>query len=324
MTGCDVIGRQAGGAPATRHPSRAGVTSAPVGVVIPAYNRRHEIVRALDSVAAQTRPPGLVVVVDDGSTDGTADTVADWFAMPRPFETLLVRQSNSGVSVARNAGWEHIGRFEYIAFLDSDDAWPPDFLEKAIEALNARPDAVAAVSDRLTFQDGKGQTQSDNLTRLCTDTLWWFFRYGAGVLSCSLLRASAARQIGQFDPELYTGQDAAFLLRLSLKGPWVRSESAPVHFYRDYQNVRDGEGNLSLFFGDNFTRWARIYETFYLEQKHAIPRRKRRALCRELAVRWRKAGKQRRNHREPVRAMASYGRSIWWRIIATTYPVPRR
>jgi hypothetical protein len=93
-----------------------------VSVIIPAYNRAHLIGRTIDCVLGQTYPHCHVILVDDGSTDGTADLVTTRYAgNPR---VRLVREENRGPSAARNAGLA-VATGDYIAYLDSDDVWRP-------------------------------------------------------------------------------------------------------------------------------------------------------------------------------------------------------
>jgi glycosyltransferase involved in cell wall biosynthesis len=90
-------------------------------VVIPAYNREDLLPRALGSVAAQTSPPAETIVVDDGSTDATADVARSWGAR------VIAHQRNRGLAAARNTGVEAAAN-PWVAFLDSDDQWLPDHL----------------------------------------------------------------------------------------------------------------------------------------------------------------------------------------------------
>lgn len=101
-----------------------------VSVVIPTYNRVHLLKRALASVLTQTVPVHEVIVVDDGSTDGTAEFVADLSRQDR--RVILLRQMHGGAPSARNRGIAHASG-SLMAFQDSDDEWHPEFLEALLE-----------------------------------------------------------------------------------------------------------------------------------------------------------------------------------------------
>src|SRR3954470_7513973 len=92
-----------------------------VSAIIPTFNRRQYIQRAIDSVLAQTLPVDEIIVVDDGSKDGTAAAVEAWYGS----RVRVIRQENSGVSGARRRGIQE-ATGEWIAFLDSDDEWSPE------------------------------------------------------------------------------------------------------------------------------------------------------------------------------------------------------
>ncbi len=120
-----------------------------MAVVVPVYNRRLKLINTLESVAAQTLLPAIVIVVDDGSTDRTADAAESWLVANARFDWKVVRlAANAGVSVARNAGFDHISELPFVCFLDSDDLWPPDFIAEGLRAIEGREEVVAAVADR--------------------------------------------------------------------------------------------------------------------------------------------------------------------------------
>lgn len=100
-----------------------------ISVIIPAFNRAYCIARAVESVFAQTFKNLEIIAVDDGSTDGTADVLKKFGN-----KITLIRQQNRGVSAARNAGIR-AARGNWIAFLDSDDCWHPEKLEKQLDAI---------------------------------------------------------------------------------------------------------------------------------------------------------------------------------------------
>ena len=105
-----------------------------VSVIIPAYNSGPLVEEAIGSALAQTRPPAEVVVIDDGSTDDTAERLAR-FGPP----VRVIRQANGGVSAARNRGLA-AATGAFVAFLDADDVWHPDKLRRQLEAFAKRPE----------------------------------------------------------------------------------------------------------------------------------------------------------------------------------------
>lgn len=108
-----------------------------VSVVMPCYNGEAFLAAAVDSVLSQTFRDFELIVIDDGSTDRSADILAAYGERIR-----VIRQGNRGVSTARNAGIE-AARGDFIAFLDSDDWWEPDFLDQMVKAMDDPRTAIA-------------------------------------------------------------------------------------------------------------------------------------------------------------------------------------
>ncbi len=112
-----------------------------ISVIIPAYNAEEYVGRAIDSVLAQTRQPDEIIVVDDGSTDNTAEVIKSYGS-----KVCFIHQENGGASVARNTGIE-AARSKWIAFLDADDEWLPEKLQLQIEHLRCNSDLVWTYSN---------------------------------------------------------------------------------------------------------------------------------------------------------------------------------
>lgn len=127
---------------------------APVTAVIPAFNRERLIADSVRSVREQTLPVAEILVVDDGSTDRTAERA-------RKAGARVIRQENQGVSVARNAGIRAAAQ-EWIALLDSDDLWEPGKIEAQMDALALEPAAGLVFTDWLHFDDS-GVVETDVL-----------------------------------------------------------------------------------------------------------------------------------------------------------------
>ncbi|MFZ7128292.1 MAG: glycosyltransferase [Desulfobacterales bacterium] len=120
-----------------------------ISVVIPTFNRAWALARSVDSVLAQTCPEVELIVVDDGSTDGTMDLLAGYGDRLR-----VIRQQNRGVSAARNAGFD-AARGEWIAFLDSDDEWLPGKLARQAAFFENRPEALICQTEEIWIRRGR-------------------------------------------------------------------------------------------------------------------------------------------------------------------------
>lgn len=120
-----------------------------ISVIIPTCNRAWTLANAIDSVLAQTLPPKEIIVVDDGSTDDTPDLLAAYDKRIRVFT-----QPNQGVSAARNLGIRN-SCGDYIALLDSDDAWKPEKLACQMDFFFEHPDAMICQTQEIWIRNGK-------------------------------------------------------------------------------------------------------------------------------------------------------------------------
>jgi glycosyltransferase involved in cell wall biosynthesis len=185
-----------------------------VSVVIPVFDRREQVLDAIDSVLAQTYRDLHVLVVDDGSTDGTPDVIA----ARRPGVGLLRRPHNAGPAAARNAGLRMTAG-QLVFFLDSDDQLLPGAIERHVTELDSDPGAV--MSSSLLRQRGVRRTilpdepPPPDLAALLLQLLTGRF---AGLLSSSLIRRSAVEAIGGFDEDVPPSEDTDLFLRLAPRG----------------------------------------------------------------------------------------------------------
>lgn len=107
--------------------------------IIPTYNREATILRAIHSIARQTIRPQTLIVIDDGSIDQTEELVTAWIRVERPpFKVIFEKTSNRGVSAARNLGVQ-LADSDWLAFLDSDDEWLPNKIEKQLPLSETFP-----------------------------------------------------------------------------------------------------------------------------------------------------------------------------------------
>jgi hypothetical protein len=282
-----------------------------ITVIIPFYNRRHTILTALASVESQTVLPEQLIVVDDGSTDGGGALVAEWMAKgSRLRHCRLERQGNRGAAAARNHGLSIAKPSKYVAFLDSDDIWPADFLERTQAALSTFAGAIAASCDRrFVYSDGRPNRTDDCAPLGCRPSLW-MVEFGAGIASATLFRRDAIERRGGF-PALATGEDAALFLPLSLDGRWLHVPGEPVCFQSGLAQRLGDEGHLSEKFSDGHESWAQLFEQFFT-------RGEGRALLsdpecgRQLAKAWHRAGRYLFRRCAPHQALKCFGKSWAW------------
>lgn len=195
-----------------------------LSVVIPTWNRAHVVCEAIESALGQREGQVEVIVVDDGSTDDTADVLARSFGS----RIHLLRSSRRrGAGAARNAGARQASG-ELIAFLDSDDLWLPGKLDAELRALERFPEAEAVVSDSLRFLEGQANERScfalngllaasEGQVRRMNECPWLWTNILNGVATCSLtLRRSVLSRFEEklFAEDLVTCEDWEFELRL--------------------------------------------------------------------------------------------------------------
>jgi glycosyltransferase involved in cell wall biosynthesis len=171
-----------------------------ISVVIPAYNAAPYVSRAIESALAQTYPPLEVIVVDDGSSDDTAEVVAAYEPRVR-----LLRQDNGGPAAARNHGVrESVG--EWIALLDADDSWLPKKLERQLRFVDDPKVAVVHC-----FREGRPSSETSFIS---FDQLW---RYNCISNSSVIVRKTAFEKVGRFDEDrdLISLEDYNLWLRLA-------------------------------------------------------------------------------------------------------------
>lgn len=179
-----------------------------VSVVIPTHNRAALVSRAIRSVFGQTLAPREIIVVDDGSDDGTAPLLARTF----PSVTIL-RQANAGVSAARNRGI-NAATGEWIALLDSDDEWLPRKLELQAKLLAGHPEVRVCHTDEIWIRNGRrvnpGRRHAKPEGRIFRQCLPLCCVSPSSVL----LHGSVLADAGLFDPDLPACEDYDLWLRV--------------------------------------------------------------------------------------------------------------
>ena len=184
-----------------------------VSVVVPTFNRCTLLERALTSVRQQTVSAEEVIVVDDGSRDGTREMVEARFP-----DVRLLSQSNQGVSAARNTGIRE-ATGNWIALLDSDDEWLPEKLERQLDALEAEPQYDLCHCDEIWMRSGVRVNQGLRHEKRGGYIYQHCLPLCAISPSAAVLRRTVFDQVGMFDDALPACEDYDYWLRFCSKRP---------------------------------------------------------------------------------------------------------
>lgn len=190
-----------------------------VSIVVPAYNVRSYIEDALVSLERQSFQEFEVLIVDDGSTDGTAEVVKPFCQRDSRFQ--LLHKQNGGLSSARNYGIRHACA-DYIALLDGDDVYEPDKLATHVALLDSAADVGVVYSASRVIRDdgrptfislsGKPVRSDPLLALLCKN----FIGHGSN----AVFRRSLFDEVGEFDEALRGSEDVDFWLRIAATRHW--------------------------------------------------------------------------------------------------------
>ena len=202
-----------------------------VSVIMPAYNARPYLADAAHSVLRQTYRDLELIVVDDGSTDGTGG-VAETIKLDEPRRVVVISQPNRGPAAARNAGLK-AARGEFIALLDSDDIWEPPFLERQLAILDAQPDVDLVTGNGWSL----GGPRHGTLVHPHPDprppvTLATLITDEEAVFVMTVFRRRVFESIGGFDETPGTSEDFDYWLRAALAGFRFARNDEPLAWYR--------------------------------------------------------------------------------------------
>jgi glycosyltransferase involved in cell wall biosynthesis len=207
------------------------VTQPLVSIVLSTNRGGPYLAEALDSVAAQTYPHWELTLIDNGSPEPDA---IDRIAGQRP-GVRVIHQRDRGVSIARNVGIA-ASSGEFLAFLDDDDAWAPDRLERQVAALQAQPDAVACYSSLWYMAADGSRTGSGNHQAAESSADILSGRRTPSIITMTI-RRDALDRVGGFDPSLAWAEDHDLTYRLAYEGPFAFVDAELVGYRRHDSNV---------------------------------------------------------------------------------------
>ena len=198
-----------------------------ISVVIPLYNKKECIVNTLNSVLGQSYTDFEVVIVDDGSTDGSTELISTI----KDHRIRLITQNNGGPSSARNTGVKYaLG--DYIAFIDADDIWMPDFLKEMIRLIADFPDAIIYGINYGRIEQGRMICTETKPYRGYLENNWESFPFFF-CSSATCCKKSAINKLGGFDARMTYGEDCDMWYRLLLEGKGAIDTQVLAYYNKD-------------------------------------------------------------------------------------------
>ena len=179
-----------------------------ISVVIPSYNRKEFLKRSIDSAINQTKKPFEIIVVDDGSTDGTESIIKRHYDFVK-----FIKQRNKGVSAARNIGIK-VSIGEWICFLDSDDEWKKDKLEKQINAMKSNPGYKFFHSNEIWIKNGLRINQKKKHKKYGGDIFEKCLDMCRISPSSVMIDKTVFDEVGNFNEDLVVCEDYELWLRI--------------------------------------------------------------------------------------------------------------
>jgi glycosyltransferase involved in cell wall biosynthesis len=205
-----------------------------ISAIIPVYNCAKYVGKSIESVLAQTYRPHEIIVVDDGSTDGTREALKPYLG-----SIIYIYQQNAGEPTARNTGIRRSGG-EFIAFLDADDLWVPEKLQLQMDCFAAHPECGLVYADMTTFNETGILVESVRASRSRVYRSGWIFPhvfretlFGSGSV---VFRKDCCEKVGYFDESFLIGSDYEFWLRMARHFEFGYVDK-PLLMYRQHQEM---------------------------------------------------------------------------------------
>lgn len=241
-----------------------------VSVIIPTYNRKDTLKRSIDSVLNQTYGNIEVIIVDDCSTDGSFEYIADVYEEVQNI-TYIMNDKNIGPGAARNVGVMH-AKGEYVAFHDSDDVWMPDKLEKQMKLMKQTDDNVGFVYSSFCgeAQDGSiGVWPPENWENSKKEGdifSWLLLQPMVGAITI-VMKKEIFLTVGGFNEELRALEDYEFSLRVAQRYNILFIEEALARVYNSADSV--GKSALNSMYAQCYIakKYLKEYEKYGLKKE---------------------------------------------------------
>lgn len=236
-----------------------------VSVIIPAYNYANYLPEAIQSVLNQTFRDFELLIVDDGSTDNTSEVIQGFAHNPK---VRHVYQENQGLAAARNTGIRNT-HGELVAFLDADDEWLEQKLERQVEVMDSKPEVGLVYTD-IYFTDGQGKVLTDRQwarrrrQTVFEDLLFSNVITGSG--SSSVVRRECFDKVGSFDESFRSLEDLDLWLRIARHYEFERVDERLT-------KIRHHESNMQVNVDRMAQGWMAYLAKREVPEQHIRPER---------------------------------------------------
>jgi glycosyltransferase involved in cell wall biosynthesis len=241
-----------------------------VSVIMPAYNAGKYIADAIDSVIRQTYAAWELIVVDDGSTDNTANIIKEYLG--RNDQIKFIQRQRGGPGKARNTALLH-AQGEYVAFLDADDYWVPEKLYKQVEAMH-RTNADLVFSDANVFKDESVNTRRINTHRGYfhgKEAIPIFLSANQVPILTVLAKKSSVFKLKGFSETPGIAEDYDLWLRMLDDGQVFFGIDSPLAYYRVHAgSSSSGEANVLLTGVNTLRNFSSAYSKYKVEANRSI------------------------------------------------------
>lgn len=254
------------------------MNSVSISVIIPTFNREVKVLKAIRTVLAQTISPLEIIVADDGSTDSTVSKIQEEFANESASGLIsILPLQHKGVSHARNRGVEK-ARGEWIAFLDSDDEWLPEKLERQWKTICKDSNVKILQSQEIWIRNGKRVNPPSYLAKRNGEIFEQSLEFCSVTPSSVILKKELYEEAGGMDEDLPACEDYDLWLRITSRYPVVLLDEPLL--------VRYGGHEDQLSFQYPVMDRFRIYSILKLLSSH-LPNETQRSLAeRILFIKW--------------------------------------
>ncbi len=230
-----------------------------ITIITPAYNRGHFLDIAVQSVLAQTYENFEFIIVDDGSTDDTRERIQKYLTDPR---VQYYWQENQGQSVARNLALSK-RKGDFICFLDSDNAWPPDKLEKSLRIFSENPDVDIVYGDDIKIDEQGNEISRKNMKRYSGRIVPYMLRDNCVSMNTAMARRRCFDEKGGMREHLRVADDYDLWLRFSAYYKFLYVPELTVYYRVMTKQISSDKAH-------RFQSNEKIIRSFLVEHGHRV------------------------------------------------------